>query len=109
MGFNSTLVVLNDQLDSIRDDPQFGRKVHDACSRVIMSDEPIRIYPGAMAVETHHADGMLVIAVGGNTAKVLGYGGDWRCTPEDMVRSLADGLGFRLVRYPARRQRKGGR
>jgi len=79
MGFNTTVLVLNDCLVDIEHDVGFGQKVSQAINRVTLGD-PVDIPSGrsgnaAMVVETHHAGGFKIIAVGGNTAYDLGYAG----------------------------------
>lgn len=114
MGFQTSLVVLNDALSYIEEDQDFGRKVSQAClragSRGIGLKRPIDIDArrpqggvhcnAASVVETHHADGQVLVAFGGNTATSFGYVGNWTATEEDMLRALADKMGYRLVRKP---------
>lgn len=80
MGYNSTIVVLNDALHMIEQDPDFGKKIGDAIRGLSLGRQQ-NIYAStpqggsssaATAVETHHADGTAVVAVGGNCATVLG-------------------------------------
>lgn len=78
MGFNTTVVVLNDALHHIAADPDFGKKLADAISRLstVPPGEQINVSAGnhctaAYAVETHHADNTVLVAVGGNYATVI--------------------------------------
>ena len=99
MGFNSTVVVMNDALDMIRDDPEFGRRLHNAImSRAMSRNEPIdvaaaspsgcRCYANAATViESHHADITAIVTVGGNSGSVLGLELGWQHSkPEDKIR-----------------------
>lgn len=103
MGYNSTLVVYNDALDCISKDPNFGKKVKDA---IMSLNSPIsRQYissgmhhTAAIAIETHHADHLIVSAIGGNNAINLGYGGHCDDSPEQILKTLAENLGYRLVK-----------
>lgn len=103
MGYNSTIVVLNDALHEIEKDPEFGSKVAKAIRALSVKEGPIDIRAGghvnaASAVETHHADGINLIAVGGNCGTDLGYSGNYRAQPEDLLRELARKLGYQIVR-----------
>lgn len=106
MGFNTTVVVLNDALNEIQKDPDFGRKLAEA---IMMSGRMGRHFRdvsagchcnAATVVETHHADQLVMVAVGGNCGQELGYCGSYAAEPEDMLRALADSMGFRIVKKP---------
>jgi hypothetical protein len=116
MGFNSTLVVLNDGLNEIRDDKEFGRKVHDAIlqhDRYKRSGQINDISSGchanvASVVDVHHADETAVIAVGGNCGTVLTT--TWEVShhedvdKERIVRKMAEELGYDLRKKPQKRK-----
>ena len=75
MGWNTTVVVLNDALTDIRDDPEFGRKLYDACLEAV-ARKPVDVSAGchcnaATVIETHHADQMVLVRVGGNMGVVV--------------------------------------
>jgi len=108
MGYNTTVVVYNDALGAIENDPTFGSKVAKAVRHLSVSDgKPVDIPAGnhanaAMAVESHHADNTAVITVGGNLGiKQLELGG-WlhheKPMQERLLRAWADELGFTLVK-----------
>ena len=104
MGYNSTLIILNDALHEIGNDPDFGKKVEAAIQQSVLGKR-IDISSGyhanaATVIECHHADHLQVIAIGGNTGQVLGSGGGYRNTPEEMLKYLADSLGYRLTKKP---------
>lgn len=80
MGFNTTVVVLNDALGEIRNDPEFGRRLADAIAHVQRGkpvDVPAHSIKGgihcnaAVVIETHHADYMVTVRVGGNYGEVV--------------------------------------
>lgn len=109
MGWNTTVVVYNDALGAIKDDPEFGRKLAEAISRRsagIRGDDPVDVPAGnhanaAMVVESHHADSTAVITVAGNLGilQAQTYGWDHH-TPEGserVLRAWAEKLGFDLV------------
>ncbi len=78
MGWNTTVVVMNDALGEIGKDPEFGARLKQA----IMRDEfpatvPARDGEGsghanaATVIETHHADYDVLVRVGGNRGEVV--------------------------------------
>lgn len=105
MGFNTTVVVLNDALDQIEKDPEFGKNLGNAIRRLTVNPNGIDIPAGchcnaAHVVETHHADFATVVAVGGNYGVMLSS--SWlQNKPLDdkeskilMLKNLAAELGF---------------
>lgn len=110
MGYNTTIVVMNDALNAIGEDPEFGRKLEDAilsCHRVDNPDVSAVSKGGGIHVNAatvigcEHADVTQVIAVGWNSGTVLdhpyiNYHDKSMTTDEKVLRSLADKLGFRL-------------
>jgi hypothetical protein len=111
MGWNSAIVVLHDQLSSIERDP---KRFVECLNNAIMSaavNQEVHI-PGAVLVHTAHADSLGIIAVGGNCGDHLGYvyGVSNRGTDEsriEIVKQLADNLGYRLSRKPKKKSSKG--
>lgn len=80
MGYNTTVVVLNDALDIIAKDPEFGAKLADAIARVSRKSGPIEVAASsgrsihcnaATVIETHHADYEVLVSVGGNIGRVV--------------------------------------
>jgi hypothetical protein len=74
MGFNTTVVILNDALRDIAGDLEFGRRLRDAIQSY--SGKPITVSAGhhgnaALVVETHHADYDVLVKVGGNRGEVI--------------------------------------
>jgi hypothetical protein len=105
MGYNTTLIILNDALHEIKDDKDFGAKVYHAAIRVSGNLKPIDISSGhfanaATVIEMHHADEIKLLAVGGNYAQDLGYMGNYRSKPTDWLKALADSLGYRVSKKP---------
>lgn len=123
MGFNTSMIVMNDAVHVIRDDPTFGKNVADAICKLSLPAE-YRGHRGgdwgidvssrnhataATVIESHHADYDTVIAFGGNRGLVLSkavhpniYG-----KPEDpekvkYLRAMAEEMGFTLRRKPKR-------
>jgi hypothetical protein len=84
MGFNTTIIILNDALESIAADPKFGKMLRDAVLKAVsQKDCPVRLWAGnsdaGSVIETHHADQDVMVSVGGNTGIVVKddlYGAD---------------------------------
>jgi hypothetical protein len=107
MGFNTTVIVMNDALHDIERDPLFGKKLSDAISSASLRDDPIDVSAmnhvnAATVIETHHNSANVVVAVGGNCGTVLGWDhGDTHHKPADkerILRALANELGYNLHR-----------
>ena len=105
MGFNSTVLILNDRLGEIESNPEgFVKEMLDTISMIGCSDKSGDFYPGQSTVMScAHADTVTILAVGGNCSTVLGraYNGGVHHTEEAQVgilRVLADKYGFRLVK-----------
>ncbi len=94
MGFNTALMVLNDRLDEIRNDPHFGRRVSDAVMEACHRKE--KHFGSFSMLPTQHADTVQVISVGFNSINLLGYA--WSDDPEIILRGLANQYGYRLVK-----------
>jgi hypothetical protein len=109
MGFNTSLVLMNDCLHGLKDDKDLGEKIEQAVLKLSVEKGPIDIIFGGYsgyfrAIETHHADGYVPILVGGNTGIVIkGASVGWsHDNPElDLLKRLADKHGFTLRRKPA--------
>ena len=110
MGYNTTVVVLNDALGNIEEDPEFGKNLARAIMQLSVSrGRPVDVSSkghvnAATAIETHHADRYIASAIGGNRAVVLGDCGSWNVDDEvDMLRRLADKYGYNLHKKRDRR------
>jgi hypothetical protein len=106
MGFNTSMIILNDALSYIKDDLKFGEKVYYACQNASLGksvDIPSGSYVNAATVaESHHADGMLMLIFGGNdviNTGVSAYCGGHRDKVQiefDALKMLADKHGYSL-------------
>jgi hypothetical protein len=100
MGFNTALIILNDHLSSIKDDPNFGKKVRDACLEVWGGNT--RHHSSFKVVTVAHAGDGAIIFMRGNTGWELdGYAKDNRCPDDKAVEALtraADSYGYELVK-----------
>jgi len=114
MGWNTTVVVHNDALHEIENDPEFGknlsRAITIAAGRGTREEVSAGHHCGACEViESHHADQVRVVAVGGNYGVELGYGGQWPvCTNDEeskvkMLKNLAESLGYNIRKKPQKK------
>jgi hypothetical protein len=72
VGFDTTIIINNDMLSDIEKDTRFGAMVAHAIRALPGSNGPEPIGYGAYAIESHHMDGITVVAVGGRKGQVLG-------------------------------------
>ena len=116
MGYNTTVVVHNDSLGTIGKDPEFGKNLERAILSIGMTDDKCIgvsasnghcVHCNAVEViETHHADSVVAVAVGGNYGVELGFAGGYRAMGSDdeskleMVKHLAENLGYTLRKNP---------
>jgi hypothetical protein len=73
MGYNTTVLICNDALDAIENDPDFGKNLAAAIRRKGQSldKKPIDVSVGSYSnfvsvIETHHSAGTALVAIGGN-------------------------------------------
>jgi len=113
---------MNDALDYIAEDPNFGKNLKSAILHLQVSDgEPIDVSArsaaggihcnAATAIESHHADQTSVVTFGGNCGQVLGTYWGWGerfglNKPESKVKLLKDlaaTLGYDLHKKPIKK------
>jgi len=85
MGYNATVVVLCDRLDEIENDPEFGKKLARAIRA--KNHEDVYITGQTQVIAVAHADTMQVVAVGGNTGRVIGWG-HYSSSNEDLAEAV---------------------
>lgn len=73
MGLNTTVLVLNDRLGDIEKDQNLGKLLALAINSHSSSEPQTPVGHGVYVIETHHADDLAIVAVGGNTSQVLGH------------------------------------
>jgi hypothetical protein len=81
MGFNTTVVVMNDALTDIEFDPDFGKNLAAAIRNISCFGGPINVATHSTkcgvhcnpvsVIETHHADYDVLVRVGGNRGEVV--------------------------------------
>lgn len=113
MGWNTTVIVMNDALDQIAKDKQFGKRLSDAIMKNTLTatlhgsfscNSHVDVGSGnhanaATVIEQHHADAFACILVGRNSAQHLGYyygPGE----KQDLLEDLANELGYSLRKKP---------
>lgn len=107
MGYNSTVVVMNDAMTAIEKDPEFGKKLVQAILSQHGKNVPVDISSGghvnaATVIDCHHSDYSSLILVGGNMGTVLvsdasGYKHD-AFDQFDACSALAKKLGYKLTK-----------
>ena len=117
MGYNTTVVVMNDALNQIAEDKDFGKNLADAIMMTNGRGGKYDVSSGghcnaASVIESHHADGSIAVVVGGNMGEVLGYAGTCRNGNEYVkdeterkakyFKELARNLGYRVVKLPTK-------
>jgi predicted flavoprotein YhiN len=107
MGFNTAAIILNDMLREIEHDPKIGERIYHGVSSAhrdggrVAAHSEHGIGIGAIQVlPSQHADYVQIVAIGGNCIRRLGSSGKWE--PEDLLRDLADQLGYSLRKRPAK-------
>lgn len=79
MGYNTTVVVMNDSLSSIEEDPEFGKRLVHAILEV-QRGKPVDVAAhgkrmvccnAATVIETHHADHFVTVKVGMNYGEIV--------------------------------------
>lgn len=110
MGYNTTLVVMNDALDQIEKDADFGKSVANAIMQVVgLGGARVDIASGnyanaAHVVETHHSSSTAVVTVGGGLGVLRATSHGW-CGTEDEQKvwldAWAEKLGYHLVKNKA--------
>jgi hypothetical protein len=108
MGFNTTVVILNDALHDIEDDKDFGAKLVSAILSLSVKNGPVDVRAGnhcnaALVVETHHADMLVPVVVGGNWGTeikdaAMYYENTDEARSWQLLQNLAEKLGYRLVK-----------
>jgi hypothetical protein len=105
MGWNTSMIILNDAVDAIGKDKEFGKKVCDAVLGYRQGGVSISSGHNANAatvLETHHADFSVLLAVGGNCGSVLTSVMDSRHNIENtqikLLKAFAEELGYRIIK-----------
>lgn len=80
MGYNTTVVILNDYLQEIENDPHFGKNLVRAIRKVSVYGHPVDVSAqderslccnAARVIEAHHADHYVCVKIGGNSGEII--------------------------------------
>lgn len=117
MGYNSTILVMNDALHAIGEDGEFGKKLKQAISSyprvkdpnisAVSKDGAIHCN-AATVIDCQHADVTQVVTVGWNSGIVvdrqyINYHDMEMTTEEKVLRNLAEKLGFYVSKKPVKK------
>lgn len=100
-GFNTTLVVMNDRLQDIANDPEFGKALATAIAE--FGNSTVRPYPtghGVYIIEQHGHELASVLIATDNKAECLMFLDDPKDAKQQIMRALAKELGYRIVKLP---------
>lgn len=108
MGFQTSIMLLNDAVDQLKTDTGFGPRLLDAIlesSRKEYRERGVDVWLGnhanaCVVLPSQHADNVQIVAVGGNYVRPFGtVWGGWRDMQNNvkLLESLADQMGFKLV------------
>lgn len=101
MGLNTTLLILNDYLGELEKTENIGNKLVDIIHRGYVADSLVNDYssiPGVRVIDTTRSSHQHLLLVGGNTSVFVGSVPKWSNEPIEIIRQMADELGYKLVR-----------
>jgi hypothetical protein len=106
MGYNTSMLILNDALSDIEKDNNFGKSVSDAVRKVSCYQKPVDVRANnyinaATVIETHHADHLSAVLFGENYGQVLKhiYIPINRDNQElELLKALSEKLGYKLIK-----------
>jgi hypothetical protein len=110
MGFNATVVICLDHLESIRTSQNFGAVLTQCIlDKSFGAKYPIYLPNGVVVVEVHHASGLVPVLVGGNTGKVIPV--FVPINPDEtaeetnikVLKEMASALGYQIRKAPKRK------
>lgn len=113
MGWQTTVIVNNDSLGTIQNDPDFTKKLVSAILQV-RNDHQVSVNAydghcsinGATVIESHHISGNMIISAGGLGGLVLGFGGcdtNNEKNKEVILKNLAESMGYTLRKKPVKK------
>lgn len=108
MGFNSIIMIYNDELDRLENNEHLGKNIGSQLSLHVSNMHNPYGTRGFKVVAQHHADNTSVILVGQNTHKVIGMirgHWDWAYNGDvgdsgvvNILKQLAADYGYRLLK-----------
>ncbi len=91
MGYNTAVLILNDQMERLKD-PAWGEDLYHA---ILSSRRTGGYVKAGQALPSQHADTAQVVVIAANSIHTIGYG-DWQDSDEDLLRKLAKQRGYTL-------------
>jgi len=118
MGHQATLIFNLDNTHTLRDDPDLGKKLSDAIGKLSLPKEyrgmdgTVPVHSGgatvAYAIESHHCDYDVLLLAGNLGARIVSPAlidtNEGGTEEENVLRALADQLGFYVARKPKRKK-----
>jgi hypothetical protein len=115
MGWNTSVVIMNDALNEIEKDSDFGknlaRAIDECASKGPSFTKGVYVSSlchvnAATVIETHHADQLVPLLIGGNMGKILGNRDNcyisYAADNEHALREIARSMGYDLVKRKKR-------
>lgn len=112
MGYNTTIVICNDHLNEISQDPNFGKAVYEAAAKHWTSDKPVWFSHNSQVIAQHHADTTSLNLVGQNGGCCIGFStrsSGFRNDEEVKIaafKEIARSFGYKLVKMNDREQNR---
>lgn len=113
MGNTTTILVSNDQLGAIRNNPNFGQELVDAIGMYQTSLADRNQAPtGTKIIGMDHNDAVSLFLVNGGIGRLVAIYGDRDArivSEEDQIialKRLVANLGFKLIKAPKKRRRR---
>lgn len=105
MGFNTSVILFNDDFGTIEKDREFGEKLVKATMETNKPKFHQTFIHGAEVIETHHADQTSIVAFGGNCGHILSrptvFG--WKHDEVELLKALANQYGYTLRKKPEKK------
>lgn len=107
MGYNTTVVVMNDAFDSIENDKDFGKSLVAAAHEYTARRKRCDIMSGphvnaASVINIAHSSTTVLCAVGGNYGSIIGsvhtHSHHEKDEQLEILKAVASGFGYKLVK-----------
>ena len=104
MGLNTPAIILNDMIHDLERSPEAGPLIARAAlhqgADYGYSAKAERL--GVKVLPAGHSGAMQIVAIGGNTLRQIGWSNSCHDSDEELLRKLADQMGYRLVKKGSR-------
>lgn len=106
MGYNTVVLVLNDRLSEIENNPKFGAELVAAIRHHSPSnpDRAPYVTGQTQVISIDHSGGLQIVAIGGNTGKRVGtaFTLDLMNRPDALIAELAEQKGIAVRKRKAK-------